>query len=213
MGRYKDGINGPFSGKVGQVIGSSCRGITYLRSMPNKSKKRATQAQKNQRLKLAIVSGWLRPVLHLINIGYRAQISEKTAMNSAVSHHMKQVLTGIGPNYGLDFSKAIFSRGELLVSFVKEVVVLVDQVLHVKWENGPESAFCAETDLVTFILYNSEKEEFVTYENAVLRFAKEVDLKMPKNFAGDAVHAWMHLTDALGDKVSTSVYLGLVPLL
>lgn len=41
MGTIKKGILGGFSGKVGTVVGGSWKGISYMRSLPQKVKKPA----------------------------------------------------------------------------------------------------------------------------------------------------------------------------
>nr|WP_199075979.1 DUF6266 family protein [Pedobacter sp. ASV19] len=208
MARYKNGINGPVSGKVGMVIGSSCRGIQYLKSVADVSAVPATEAQLNQRLKLALVSGWLRPLLSWINVGYQMFRVEKTPMNAAVSYHMKETLLGEGPDYRIDFAKAIFSRGDLLISWVKKAVLLMNGTVHVVWENGPLSVFCKENDRANFILYNAARGKFVTFREVALRAAKEVLLDLPPGFASDILHGWLHFVNEAGDQVSTSVYIG-----
>jgi hypothetical protein len=212
MARYKNGINGPVSGKIGNVVGATCRGVAYLRGMPE-SNAAPTQKQINQRLKFALVMGWLKPLLNIINIGYQILFGDKTAMNRAVSYHLKEAVTGDSPDYGIDFKKAVFSRGELLVSWILEVLCLVNAVLNIKWDNLPASAFSNDNDRASFIIYNPEKEVFVTFENAALRVDKEVVLQLPDEFANNSVHVWMHYVNVKGDAVSTTVYLGELTLL
>jgi hypothetical protein len=206
MARYKNGINGTFSGKVGTVIGSSCRGIIYMKSLPEAYSVPPTPAQLNQRLKLSMVSAWLRPLLNWINTGYQIFNGAKTPMNAAISYHMKEALVGEGPDYSIDFTKAIFSRGDLLVSLVKSVVLLVNSTMHVVWENGPFSLFCKENDQANFIIYIPAKGKFITFKNVALRGNKEAVLKLPKGFAGDILHGWLHFVNEQGNQVSTSVY-------
>lgn len=43
MATYKKGINGPVSGKIGNVVGATCRGVAYLRGVPE-----STAAPKNK---------------------------------------------------------------------------------------------------------------------------------------------------------------------
>lgn len=208
MARYKNGINGAFSGKVGTVVGATCRGVDYIRGLPDVSQVATTRKQRDQRLKFALVMGWLRPLLELLKVGYRVLTGSTTPMNRAVSYHLKEAVTGEGPDYAIDFKKAIFSRGELLLSWILEIVCLVNAVLNIKWENGPESAFCKDTDQASFIIYNPEKQEFVTFPDVALRAEKEIRLQLPAVFSGDTVHGWMHYANKEGDAVSTSLYLG-----
>ncbi|MBB5436504.1 hypothetical protein HDC92_000168 [Pedobacter sp. AK017] len=207
MARYKNGINGAVSGKIGNVVGATCRGIAYLRSLPETTKG-PTQKQINQRLKFALVMGWLKPLLNIINIGYQILTGDKTPMNRAVSYHLREAVTGDAPDYGLDFKKAIFSRGELLASWILEVLCLVNAVLRIKWDNGPTSVFSNDSDKASFIIYNPAKEAFVTFTNAAARADRDAVLQLPEDFAGDTVHAWQHFVNVEGNAVSTSVYLG-----
>jgi hypothetical protein len=210
MAIYKNGINGPFSGKVGNVIGASNRGVDYIRSLPVPSKKPPTLAQMNQRLKMAIVSGWLRPLADVINVGYQSFNRVMTPMNACVSYHLKNALSGADAAFEIDYSQAIFSRGELLVSRVLEIKPMAGGRLVTKWENASRSLFCGDSDRANFIFYNPDKEEYVVFENIADRSARVVSLTMPGNFAGDAVHGWMHFVNAGREMVSTTVYLGLL---
>lgn len=45
MGTIKKGILGGFSGKVGTVVGSSWKGIAYMRSLPQNMKNPRTEGQ------------------------------------------------------------------------------------------------------------------------------------------------------------------------
>lgn len=208
MATYKNGINGAFSGKVGTVIGASNRGVDYMRSLPQPSKKPPTQAQKNQRLKMSIISGWLRPLLDVINIGYQNFNGVITPMNACVSYHLKNALMTPETTCEIDYSKAIFSRGELLISTVLEITPMPECLLFIKWENASPSLFCADNDQANFIFYNPEKQQYLTFENIANRSAKEASLKMPENFAGDTLYGWMHFVGPGMEMVSTTVYLG-----
>ena len=210
MARYKNGINGPLSGKIGNVVAASYRGVDYLRSSPRASKKPVSVAQLERRKMFALVMSWLKPVLQLIGIGYQGATTGKTPMNAAISYHMREAVMKMGPDFGIDFTKVIFSRGELMISFIVEFSSLVDAVLHIKWGDAPVTAFSRETDQATFVFYNAAKEAFVSFQDAALRGQKEVVLPLPRHFKGDAVHAYMFYVSAEGNQVSTSLYLGLV---
>jgi len=208
MGRYKSGINGPFSGKIGSVIGSHWRGVDYMKSLSGNVAKPPTYGQLNQRRRFAEVSSWLKPIKELIWIGYQAFGDKKTPMNEAISFNLKNAVIADAESSQIDFPKAIFSRGELLISLIREVLALPKGVLVVKWEDASSSALCNDSDLATFIVYNPAKEQFITFQDVVARAAKEVSLQMPKDFAGDAVHCYMHYVNAYSNAVSTTVYVG-----
>ena len=61
MGKYIKGILGSFLGKVGTVIGSSWKGIEYMRSRGKKSSKPPTQAQLIQQAKFKLLVRFVIP--------------------------------------------------------------------------------------------------------------------------------------------------------
>lgn len=210
MGRYKNGIQGPFSGKIGTVVGASCRGINYMRGLSNPSSKPPTPAQVNQRLKFALAVGWLTPLSEFIETGYQQSYEDgKTTMNRAISFHLNNgVITGTGPDYGIDFKKSVFSRGDSQSSWLLEAQSVDGCMIHLKWDDRYASAYCNDNDMANFIAYSPTKERFVTYVDVAMRSDNEVHLMFPEDFAGTEVHCWMHYVDASGKKVSTTLYLG-----
>lgn len=62
MGTIKQGILGGFSGKVGTVIGSSWKGISYMRGRAQNVKNPQTEKQIEQRSKFALTLDFLKPI-------------------------------------------------------------------------------------------------------------------------------------------------------
>lgn len=189
-------------------MAASWRGIDYFRAVAEPSAKPATEAQLKQRRIFAVAMLWLKPILDLINIGYQSTTTAKTPMNAALSYHMKAAVVELAEDYGIDFSKAIFSKGELLTSFVKEWSSLEDGLFYVKWEDAAESWFAAASDLATYIVYNPVKETFVTFKDVANRADKETLLQLPQTFVGDELHVYLYYVSRDGKQVSTSLYLG-----
>lgn len=209
MAIYKKGVNGAFSGKIGNTIGASWRGIDYMRSLSETGNRTFSEKQKNQHFLLGMISSWLKPLKHIIEIGYQVFVSGKTPMNACVSYHMKNAVTGNSPiEYLVNFAKVIFSRGELLIPLIKEVLGLIDAVLHIKWDNASASIFNNDDDRATIIIYNPDKKAFVCFEDVAQRVDKEVMLQLPAAYTGDTVHCWQHFVNAECNAVSTTVYIG-----
>jgi hypothetical protein len=210
MARYKNGINGPFSGNVGAVVGASWRGIDYLKGKHRKPTKPATEAQLRQRLILSLVNSWVKPIKELIWIGFQVFKGTKTPVNGAVSLIMREAVVMDVGEPGIDFPRVILSRGELLISWILEVVALPGAIMQVKWQNTAVSVLNSDQDRAAFIVYNPSKRRFVTFQDAVLRADKEAQLQLPVDFAGDEAHCYMFYINEKGDSVSTSQYLGLI---
>ena len=113
MGTIKQGILGGFSGKVGTVIGSSWKGISYMRGQAQHVKNPRTAGQVNQRLKFNLVLNFLQPNVPYIRIGYKSQAAKQTEFNAAMSYLVKNAVTGTSPDYALDYTKVVVSKGGL----------------------------------------------------------------------------------------------------
>ena len=80
MGTIKKGILGGFSGKVGTVVGSSWKGISYMRSLPLKVRNPRTLRQLDQRSKFAIALGYLKPLNGLLRIGWKLNANKQSTI-------------------------------------------------------------------------------------------------------------------------------------
>lgn len=208
MARYKNGINGAFHGKAGTVVGASWRGIDYVRSVADTSRIKWSEAQINQRILFALVVNWIKPLWSVINLGYQVFKNRKTPLNAAVGYHMKEAVIGEAPDFEIDFSKAIFSVGELLMSLIKELAGLGNAMLRISWDNIAQSVYSCDSDRAIVIIYNADKQQFVSFIYSAMRADRQALLQLPNGFVGDAVHCYMFFANEKGDKVSTSQYLG-----
>nr|WP_199080702.1 DUF6266 family protein [Pedobacter sp. ASV19] len=207
MASFKNGLQGLFTGKIGDLIGVKRNGQQFGRSLPRPSKKPPTYRQLNQRAKFGVAMHWLRPLKPFINIGYQNGQDNATPLNRALSYHLKEALVDTETGCRIDYPKVILSRGALVTSWVLEVIPQRDHILYIRWDNPPESRYCDPQDRMNLVFYNVQKEQYLTFENAAERSAKEVYLQMDKNFAGDTVHGWMHFVNKEGSEVSTGIYL------
>lgn len=72
MGKYSQGILGPFSGKVGAIVGSSWKGVNYIKSLPGPNTSNTVKQQEQRSrfksvVKLAslLLATLIRPVWNL----------------------------------------------------------------------------------------------------------------------------------------------------
>ena len=59
MGKVKQGINGPFTGKVGSVVGIDYNGVGVMRSLPSRRSKPFTPQELQQQAKFRLTSQFL----------------------------------------------------------------------------------------------------------------------------------------------------------
>lgn len=111
MAIYKQGILGPFSGKVGTVVGSSWRGTPYIRSLATKVANPRTADQVKVRSRLTAVTLGLKQFAYLISAGY-VNSGSLSPWAAAVKDNFKHLKDGDTPQ--LDFTAVTLSNGSAL---------------------------------------------------------------------------------------------------
>lgn len=208
MAKFINGANGTFSGKVGSVIGSSWRGIHYLRGLGKKSKKPPTEAQVAQRLRFALVSKFLAPLQGMLSVGF-ANVRRQTAaqFSMALKQNIEQAVTGSSPDFELVYPNIVMSSGSLFIPLMNSLTVDTGS-LTITWDPQPNQFGGASNDVAYIIVYNAERKLFITTDDPVLREAGTALVDVPAPFAGQEGHAWMFFASMDGKKVSDTVYLG-----
>ena len=159
MARIKKGILGGFSGKVGTVVGTSWKGMDYMRALPRERTTPATVKQLAQQNKMALLRGFLLGLSDIIEPCFQ-NISKYTAMNDALSYNMLNTIEGIYPEQRVNFKQLIFSKGELLGSWSPKIVSTKSNSVDFSWKNGNFTPFCAADDQVTLVVYDPVEKEF-----------------------------------------------------
>src|SRR5690554_8159341 len=103
MGVISQGILGGVSGKVGNVVGGSWKGIDYIRIKPSSVANPRTEGQVNQRNKFTITLEYLQATSDFIKIGYKSFAVKKTGFNAAMSYVLNNAVGGVAPNFTIDF--------------------------------------------------------------------------------------------------------------
>jgi hypothetical protein len=211
MGKYKKGILGAFSGKVGTVVGSSWKGIDYMRSLPRPSTKAPTDPQLIQRAKFGLVTGFFRPVSELLNMGFQSLASGKSGYNVATSDFIASAITGIYPDLEIDYTRVLFSKGTLTGAY--GVTSLSDNpgTIKVSWTDNSGSGTAKASDKMVIVVYNPLKGQFVYNINSgALRSAGTDALALPAEFSGDTVEVWVAFMTHDKKVFSTSIHAGQV---
>lgn len=207
MATYSKGANGAFSGKVGSVIGSNWRSVDYLRGLPKKSGKPGTQPQLAQRSKFALAPMYLSPIKDILNIGFKdKQLSKLTGYNAAVKVFLNQAIVGDYPDYAIDFSQVVLSKGSLSV-FHGLNAGLQGSDLVLNWQSILNRYSAFTDDLLTVVLFNDTKKMYLVYEEAQ-RGALTYTAAIGAGFTGDVFYGWAFAVKRDATAVSGSQYLG-----
>ncbi|ACU03146.1 DUF6266 family protein [Pedobacter heparinus] len=210
MGIIRQGILGGFRNKTGSVVGAYWRNRDVIRGLPRVSNKPATQAQINQRFKFGLVTGFLARLSSFIDLGFGSGNGSVSAMNEAVSYHLREAITGAAPNFSIDYSKLKINKGKLLLANGIEVAITVAARIDFSWLNTvPDGKYKDATDRANVVVYNPAKNSFVTLPGAAARSALGYNLLLPADYSGDEVHCYISFSSVIHKKlVSDTFYVG-----
>ncbi len=218
MARIKKGILGGVSGKVGNVVGGSWKGVDYLRSLPAEVRNTNSVLQQIQRAKFRVLMAFLRNMKELVRIGFHPEAVRMTAFNAATSYNYHHALMGdYESGFAVDYSQARLALGELepITGLTAESVEAAK--LSLGWTDNSAAAKAASTDILYVAVHNPQKSHAVVRINAAVRADGAVVLEMPANYSGDTVHVYtgfiaaeVLVGSATRERVSESSYAGAI---
>ncbi len=208
MGKISQGILGGLSGKVGNIVGGSWKGIDYIRIKPSSVANPRTEGQVNQRNKFTITLEYLQANKDFVKIGYKSFATKKTEFNAAMSYVLNNAVDGIAPNFTIDYSLALLSRGNLSGVLNGSTDLATAGQVSFSWDDNSAEGNANATDKAMVLVYNPSKKESISILDGAVRTAGSQVVNIPSTYAGDAVELFMAFVSADGNVVSNSVYLG-----
>ena len=208
MGKISQGILGGLSGKVGNVIGGNWKGIDYLRIKPSSVANPRTEGQVNQRNKFTITLEYLQANKDFIKIGYKAFATKKTEFNAAMSYVLNNAVGGVAPNFLIDYSLALLSRGGLSSALNASTDLTTPGEVTFNWDDNSTEGNANATDKSMVLVYNPDKKESIYILDGSDRNVGSQTLVIPNTYAGDTVQFFISFVSQDGKTVSNSVYLG-----
>lgn len=208
MGRYSKGILGNFSGTVGTVIGGTWRGIDYMRSQPTRRSNTLTPAQVEQRIKFSLVVKFVQTFAGLAMISFRNYAVHMTGTNNAVSYILKNAVTGTYPNFELNYSLVLVSRGDL-PNVLNPTAVPAAQAGSVtfNWTNNAGVGKAKANDKALLMIYCPATKQSVYTTGSAARSAQTETLDVSL-FSGQVVETYIGFISADGKDMASSLYTG-----
>ncbi len=207
MGKISQGILGGLSGKVGNIIGGSWKGIDYIRIKPTSVANPRTEGQVNQRNKFSATIEFLKPNKDFINVGYKSFAIKKTAFNAAMSNVLNNAITGVAPDFSVNYSAALLSKGSLSGALNPSTDLTTVGQITFSWDDNSTESNANATDKAMLLVYNPSKKESTYILAGSERTASSEIVLIPNTYSGDTVELFMAFV-AVDGKVSNSVYLG-----
>lgn len=210
MGKISQGVLGGFSGKVGNIIGGTWKGIDYMRIKPSNVANPRTQGQVDQRTKFSKVLNLLQPMTEFLRVGYKLYAIKMTQFNSAMSYHLNNAVIGAYPDFSIDYSKVLVSKGGLMQAESASAESTSAGIVTFTWTNNSGAGKGKSKDKSLTLLYNETKGIAVYNLDGELRTAGTQEFVTPADFSGDEVHAYLGFISEDGTEVANSVYVGAI---
>lgn len=210
MGQIFQGILGGFSGKVGTVIGYVRNGVAFMRGMATGHTDANTSAQQIQRAKFSLVVRFLRPLTALLRIGFKEAGSRLTGYNSAMAYTMENAVTGISPDFAIDYAKVLVCRGNLPGALNPEVTSAVAGQVDFTWENNDWDAGADADDKVVLVVYNPAKQKAISVIGDATRATGNQSVEVPELFSADNVQCYIGFTNANQSEFSNGEFVDAV---
>lgn len=197
---------GRISGKVGDLVYSSYKGKSYVKSAPNKSTKPKTEKQIAHQAKFALAVRFLKPVIAELNAAFKLPGKAASGYNLALKHTLEHVIKGEYPDYTLNYAEARFSRGgwsaPAWVHLVPGAACLM-----IIWMGDQYRDCSYGDDEVNILIYEPESGEYIKGPSHVYRAQEACIIAIPESFGGKVLHTYLFCVSASG-KRSASVYAG-----
>lgn len=209
MARHGKGILGDFSGKVGTVVGSSWKGISYMRSLPTKRKnKKGTETQQIQQAKFGMSIRLVKALGSLLSISYQ-ETPGKTVKNVALSQVLAQAVGGTYPDLVIDYSQVQVAKGSLKKADNPSIEVPAAGTLRFNWSNAATLGNASATDKAILVAYCPETGDTVYSADLYARSQGTGTLDV-SFFSGKQVHTWISFRSADGVKTADSTFTGTI---
>ena len=208
MGKLSIGINGPVQGKVGSVIGSSWRGIPYIKGPYKKRTGEAGAGEAGNRNKFGEAQRWLKPLLKFVREGFKGYTDTVQGFIAAKSYLLLHAVEDRSTGTYINPALVLVSYGDLPLPADIAVLKPVAGRLDFSWD-GSAMPDAHAKDQVMMLAYDVDHGR--AYFNTLGQFRSVgADTLYTDPAPGRQYHVYCAFTAADRKRQSDSVYLGLV---
>lgn len=212
MGVYNRGVNGPFTGKTGSIIGSRWRGVDYIKGFPRKYKNKGKPSDKQllHYKKFNTLNEFFSPIRDLLKIGFGNYLKKLTAQNAAFQYNFDRAfLTDENGEPTLNYSALQLSRGSLFSAGAEKVAWTDSQQIRVSWNPKTYGLSGSMDDEAHILCYIEHSKQFATPDASVLRYQGEAYLSCDA-LENEIIHVWLFFSDSQQKMVSPTTYLSII---
>jgi hypothetical protein len=207
MGTFPKGIFGSFRGKVGKLVGGKWKDVEILKTLPEGGTSNPSDLQLAQRAKFAMGVQFIKATRLVVSDIYRNYPKQMTAANKAVSDVLRTAITGVYPNFQIDYRKVTIATGSLRGVDDAVAVAEAPDKVKITWTDNSTERGVAAADHAILAVYCEELNRYSYSLSAGTRGQGTAILSVPA-FSGKQVHTWLSFLSENGKYVAQSVYTG-----
>jgi len=207
MAIFNKGILGPLSGTVGTVIGANWKGISYLRRQSGSRRTVFSQKQLDQQAKFAAVMRFLQPMTPLLGTSFRDYAVEMSGFNNAMRYTLKHAVTGAYPNYSIDYSMVLVSRGDVPNAANPTASAAVAGQVAFAWLDNSGVGKAAPDDNSILVAYCPARMQCIFTTAGAVRSSGSAVLNVA-SFSGQQVQTYIGFISADGRSIASSMFTG-----
>lgn len=208
MAKIRQGIMGPFSGKIGPIIGSSWKDIFYIKSAPvdNGQQRIFTPAQLANQQRFKLMNDFLDPFQPFITIGFANLATNRTELNAAFMVNFKEAMELVADAYHIRYDRFCLSKGNLPGLETIVVQRMEPTKLLINWDAN--IVFAAANDQVMLVVYCPALKIVDGFVGFAQRSSGAVQFEMSKKMENYAIEIYLSMVSLNRKKISNSQYLG-----
>ncbi len=206
MAKLEKNILGSYSGRVGNVIASSWKGIPYMKSAPGSRTIKISAKEKANRQKFKLAQEWLSYLLDFVRQGYKGYSPTIEGFLAAKSYLMKNAMEFEGDKWKVNPALMKVSLGTLSLSENITVKSTKEGKLLFTWDTaGVKDGY--GNDQVMLLAYDTKNKMVISTTAGAFRNTGSDSLESPCS-KGGSCHIWVAFVAADRSRQSDSIYLG-----
>lgn len=212
MAILKQGSLGVFTGQIGALVISKWKDVYVGKSKPGPSSKKPTILLKAQQTKFKMAGKFLHMVRSVVPFSFQKVPKNMTAMNYAMLSNLKHSISGVYPDFALDYAKVKLSEPLDYTTEIDNGFNIIGTAsgkkIRISWEDDdmPDYDETKPADRAYCFVYHPGKNISI---NPIPPQRSElgVDVNLPPVFLGE-VHVWIFFASEDYKFVSDTQYLG-----
>jgi hypothetical protein len=213
MAIVQNPITGRTKKKFGTAVFSKQFGKNTMRTKPTEVHNPKTQLQLQQRSKFSLMVELSRMFLGFLRVGFKQVAIGMSQFNVFMKSNIGNIITGVYPNYSIDFTKLLVSKGTLTGADGGTATAAAGHKVTIDWDDNTGNGDALATDKALQLIINYTKK--VIFQDTTNKTRVDVtnQLTVPLSWVGDQVHVYLAFTTSAGDKVADSKFIGTVTIL